>query len=287
MKYLLAAAALFTSVTMTHPVSSKESKDYTVLDVNGHKIQYSEMLSIWGEMFPHGAIPDYDSVDASVKQNMVRGLVGEHLIYQSAEESGVANKPEVQQKLARLQKKVVVQAFLDEKAASKVTPSDVKAEYDRRKAKIVDEEEVRASHILVEDEATAKKLLEKLKKGANFDALAKEQSTDKASAVSGGDLGFFTKEKMVPAFADAAFKLKKDELSAPVKSGFGWHIIKLTDKRKRTMRPFVEERLAIEQQLRADALAEYIDTLVSTAKVDYFDKDGKKLDFSFKGDNKK
>ena len=280
MKTLLATLTLAASVTLGAPLHAKDAKDYSMVTIDGHDVKRSEVMGIWNEMFPKNAAPDFDTIDDNVKQNMIRGLVGEYLIHKTAQEAGFEKKDDIIQQMERIKKKLVVQAFLDEKASSLVTSEDLQKEYDRQKAELGDEQEVRASHILVKDEAAAKAIVKKLDKGEKFDAIAKEQSTDKASAVSGGDLGFFTKDKMVPAFADAAFKLKKDEISAPVKSDFGWHVIKKTDSRKRTLPPFAEQSPLIEQQLKSKALAGYIDSMVTGAKVTYRDKDGNKLPFT-------
>lgn len=280
MKTLLATLTLAASMTISAQLHAEDAKDYSMVTIDGHDVKRSEVMSVWNEMFPKNAAPDFDTIDDSVKQNMIRGLVGEYLIHKTAKDAGFEKKDDILQQMERIKKKLVVQAFLDEKASSLVTPEDLQKEYNRQKAEIGNEEEVRASHILVKDEAAAKAIIKKLDKGEKFDAIAKEQSTDKASAVSGGDLGFFTKDKMVPAFADAAFKLKKDEVSAPVKSDFGWHVIKKTDSRKRTLPPFAEQSPLIEQQLKSKALAGYIDSMVTGAKVTYRDKDGNKLPFT-------
>ena len=277
-------SGFFTSlVTATILASSashgQDADNYTMLEVNGMAFSKEDVLNVWQEMFPKGSAPNFSEVDDNVKQGLIRGIVGEQLINNQAIDAGFANKPEIQQQVERIKKKVVVQAFLDEKAASIVTPAAVKAEYDKMKANSSDEIEVRASHILVKDKATADKIAQQIENGADFDYLPKEKSTDKASAVAGGDLGYFTKDKMVPAFAEAAFALKKGEVSSPVESDFGWHIIKKVDERKKAIPPFAEQRPLIEQQLKAKALSNYINTLVETAKINYYAPDGTKLDF--------
>jgi peptidyl-prolyl cis-trans isomerase C len=122
---------------------------------------------------------------------------------------------------------LVVKAFKPEMA--KVTPEDVKAYYDNNSKDFTAPEQVKASHILVKTEAEAKEAAEKIKKGTDFAAVAKAVSIDKMTADKGGDLGFFSKGQMEPSFDEAAFKLKKGEVSAPVKTTFGYHIIKMTD----------------------------------------------------------
>ncbi len=286
-----AALTLFSAAWATTPEAPKTTKveksvkaektpDYTILKINGEDVKRSTVEGIWTALFPEGSAPAFDKTDDKVRQNVLRGVVGEYLLYKKAVESNIEQKPEVQNRLALLKKKLVVEAFLQEKAASEVTPAAVKAEYDKQKEATKDELEVRASHILVKDKETADKLLKEIKSGKAFEEVAKANSTDKSSAVSGGDLGYFTKDKMVKEFADAAFALKVGDVSEPVKSDFGWHVIKVTDSRKKAMQPFIDARPAIEQKLRGVALGNYINSLVDKSSVEYLDKDGKKLEFT-------
>jgi peptidyl-prolyl cis-trans isomerase C len=281
---LALASVALSPVHATTPViktvKSEKAPDYTILKINGEEVKRSVVDGIWMALFPEGSAPAFDSTDDKVKQNVLRGVVGEYLLYKKAVESNIEQKPEVQNRLNILKKKLVVEAFLEEKAASQVTPAAVKAEYDKQKEATSGEMEVRASHVLVKDKETADKLLKEIKAGKSFDEVAKANSTDKSSAIAGGDLGYFTKDKMVKEFADAAFTVKVGEVSEPVKTDFGWHIIKVTDSRKKAMQPFIDARPAIEQKLRGVALGNYINSLVDSSAVDYLDKDGKKLDFT-------
>ncbi|MGY0692863.1 peptidylprolyl isomerase [Virgibacillus sp. FSP13] len=121
-------------------------------------------------------------------------------------------------------------SLLQEAAISediKISDEELKERYERMKT------EIKAQHILVDDEKTAKEVEKKLDEGGDFAKLAKEYSTDKATAEKGGDLGYFSVGKMDPAFEDAAYSLEKGKISDPVKSQFGYHIIKVTDKRKK------------------------------------------------------
>lgn len=109
---------------------------------------------------------------------------------------------------------------------------EIKAYFDENKDQFAQQEQVKASHILVEDEATAKEVKSKLDKGEEFADLAKEYSTDASNAESGGELGYFGKGEMEAAFEEAAFELKANEISGPVKTDYGYHIIKVEDKKE-------------------------------------------------------
>src|SRR2546422_929296 len=133
------------------------------------------------------------------------------------------------------------------------------------------QEEVRARHILVEGEDEAKAIIEQLKGGADFATLAKEKSKDPGAA-EGGDLGYFTKDQMVPEFADVAFKMYPGQLSNPVKTQFGWHVIKVEDKRTRQPPEFEKVKDQIEAYLARKVQSDFIAKLRQSAKVERLDK---------------
>ena len=122
----------------------------------------------------------------------------------------------------------------------------MKKAYDTEAAKIAQTERVRARHILVNSEQEAKQIIERLNKGEKFEDLAKQYSLD-GSKEYGGDLGYFSAGEMVPEFSKAAFALQPGELSPPVKTDFGWHVIKLEDRKKGGAQPLIRSRSAIEQ----------------------------------------
>jgi len=143
--------------------------------------------------------------------------------------------------------------------------------YDEAVRSMAGQEEVRPRHILVDDEDEAKKVLEQLKSGADFAALAKEKSKDPGAA-EGGDLGYFTKDQMVPEFADVAFKMYPGQLSNPVKTQFGWHVIKIEDRRTKQPPEFDKVKDQIEAYLARKAQTEFITKLRQSAKVERLDK---------------
>jgi peptidyl-prolyl cis-trans isomerase C len=144
------------------------------------------------------------------------------------------------------------------------------------------QEEVKARHILVPTEDEAKKIYEALKKnkGADFEKLAREKSTDKGSGANGGELGWFTKDKMVPTFATAAFKLKKGEISEPVKTDFGWHVIQVEDRRPLQIASYDDMKDALKNELANKAMQSYVEGLLKKADIKYYSVDGKEKPFS-------
>ncbi|MCM3442509.1 peptidylprolyl isomerase [Metabacillus halosaccharovorans] len=173
-------------------------------------------------------------------------------------------------------KQMVKVDLLRKKAAEaevEVTDEDIKAYHESL------EGQIRASHILVEDEATAKEVKEKLDAGEKFENLAKEHSIDPGSAQNGGDLGWFGEGAMVKEFQDAAFKLKEGEVSAPVKSEFGYHIIKVTE----TVKPLEEMKESLTEEVRKqkvqqpDTVQSALDKALKDSNVDVKDEDLKDL----------
>ena len=147
----------------------------------------------------------------------------------------------------------------------------MKKVYEEASKQITGEAEVHARHILVETEDEAKAIAEELKKGADFADLAKKKSKD-PGASDGGDLGFFTKEQMVPEFSAVAFVLEPGKISDPVKSQFGWHIIKVEEKRNRKAPDFEQVKPQIETYVTRKAQADYVAKLREAAKVERMDK---------------
>ncbi len=185
-----------------------------------------------------------------------------------AEKRKVADNPDFKAKLAYFRQKLLVETMLNEETKAKVTDEEKKKLYDAEMKKVTPEEEVRARHILVETEAEAKDIAAKLKGGADFAALAKEKSKDPGSAAEGGDLGFFVKGQMVPEFSETAFKLKNGETSEPVKTQFGYHIIRTEERRTKPVPTFDQVKGQIEDYLTRKTQAELIQKLRAEAKVE-------------------
>ncbi len=197
-------------------------------------------------------------------------VVIREIFAQEAERRGVPASAEfrAQMELAR-QSILIRELFEDWRKKNPTTDADAKIEYDKFKAQSVGTE-YRARHILVEKEEEAKSLLAQLKAGAKFEDLAKANSKDPGSGANGGDLDFAKPESYVPEFSGALVKLKKGEMTdAPVKSQFGYHIIRLDDTREATFPPFEEVKGQIKQRIEQVRLQGYQDELRTKAKTDY------------------
>lgn len=267
-----------TGMLLATPVLAAE--DYVILKVSGDEIRKSEVMDIWQGLFPPGQAPEFDTFDENLKQNVLRGLVSEQLLYKEAQKKGVDKGAEVQKQLDMVKRKLTVKAYLDDESANLISEGDVKKAYDELVRELRDQREVRARHILVEEEDKAKEIYAKIEEGGDFEALAKENSKDPGTAKQGGDLGYFTQERMVKPFADAAFALDKGEVGKPVKSDFGWHIIKQIDKRRVKIPTYNDVKEQLRLRLQEEKLNEVVERLVKKSDIVYMDAKGKKLDFA-------
>lgn len=258
----------------------KHAKDFTVLKLDGEEIKNSEAEEMWKGLFPGGSAPDFNSFDENIRQNVLRGIVSERLLYQEAVKDGFDKSDEVQKRLESLKKQLVIQTFIEHKAKKLITEQQLKTAYAEHLSKLKHQDEIRARHILVNTEEEAKGVQKDLKKGGDFEKIAKDKSIDKGSGAQGGELGWFTKDKMVPEFAEAAFKLKKGETSEPVKTSFGWHIIQVEDRRPIKVPTFEDMRDELQSEVSNKAVQDYVEGLLKKADIKYYGPDGKEREFS-------
>lgn len=248
-------------------------KDPVVAVVNGQQVRLSEL-----EVAQQALPPQYRNVPLqSVYPALLDRIVDTKLVVADGRKHKVTDDPAFKKRMAFVEEQVIQDFWLQREIAKKVTPEKMQQRYEERLRLMPAEEEVHARHILVSTEDEAKALIADIKKGASFDKLAKEKSTDKASGAEGGDLGWFKKSDMVKEFADAAFALKKGELTeAPVKTQFGYHVIQMEDRRKAPPPAFEELAEQIREEMAREAVSAILDQLRSTAKIEKFNMDGTK-----------
>lgn len=207
---------------------------------------------------------------------LIEQLVGQTLVADAGYKAGLQNSQAVKDELRRAEERAVQRAYMQQEVTKRITPATLDAAYQEYLKANPAQEEVRASHILVENEADAKAIIKDLgKKGADFAKIAKEKSKDAAAAEQGGDLGYFTKDAMVEPFAEAAFAMKAGEVSKePVKTQFGWHVIKVQDKRMQPQPTLEEVKPQLEQSLSRDIITALVDDLRAGAQVETFQLDG-------------
>jgi peptidyl-prolyl cis-trans isomerase C len=213
------------------------------------------------------------NMDEAQKRDVVLGyLIDLKTGAKAAEAAKIGEGPDFARKLAYFRDKLLLDEYLEREVRKAVTPEAARKLYDETVKNLTPEQEVRARHILVETEDEAKKALARVKGGEDFAKVAADLSKDPGSKTDGGDLGFFTKERMVQPFAEAAFQLEPGGLSEPVKSQFGWHVIKVEEKRTQPTPPFEEMKEQVEQYLTRKAQQDLILALREKAKVERLDK---------------
>ena len=205
------------------------------------------------------------------REQLISYLADIIMVTQAADKKNLADNPDFKRRLAFLRNKLLMGYELQQEAKTAVTDEALHQTYDEAVKSMAGQEEVRARHVLVESEDEAKALLEQLKNGADFATLAKEKSKDPGAA-EGGDLGYFTKDQMVPEFADVAFKMYPGQLSNPVKTQFGWHVIKVEDRRTKQPPEFDKVKDQIEAFLARKAQTDFISKLRQSAKIERLDK---------------
>lgn len=210
--------------------------------------------------------------DDRKRDEVINYLVDLKLGARAAADAKITDTPDFAARLAYYREKVLLDEYLTREGKKAVTADAAKKLFDETTKAMTPEEEVHARHILVEDEAQAKAVVERLKKGEDFAKVAADVSKDPGSGKEGGDLGWFTKDRMVPEFAEAAFKLKKGEVSEPVKSQFGWHVIRLEDKRSKPLPDFASVKPQIDQYLERKAQQDLVLAMREKAKIERLDK---------------
>ncbi len=194
-----------------------------------------------------------------------------------AEKTGLDKDPAVARQMQAASDRALQGALLSKEVGPKITDDAVKARFEQEQASKPAEEEVRASHILVADEATAKKIIAQLNGGADFATLAKQYSTDPGGK-NGGDLGFFKKDDMVPEFAAAAFALKPGEITqTPVHTQFGWHVIKLEERRTAPAPSFDQAKDDLRQKMIQEGVQQAVAQAKTGLTVQKFNMDGTPL----------
>lgn len=259
-------------MTLAQNAPAKTAENKVLAIVNGHKITTKEVKLAADDILPH-----LNGVPPKLRYSFViEYLIERRLLAQQAVREGMGNSQEYKTRLVFYQAKALRDAYFVEKIRAKITDEVVRAAYDEQAKTIPPVERYRARHILVGTEQEAKDVLARLKKGEDFETLAKQVSLD-GSKEFGGDLGYFTASEMVDEFSAATKKLKKGETSGPVKTEYGWHIIRLIDKKTGGPRPFEEVKTPIRLVLLRQAVQKKIDELRRAAQIEMVDPDLKKL----------
>ncbi|MEZ5840082.1 MAG: peptidylprolyl isomerase [Hyphomicrobiales bacterium] len=261
-------AALLGAGLVAQPAVAADDPGKVVARVNGIDITTQDL--------------DFAAADFAAELSRVPGaqqqkilidvLVDLHLFAKEAEAAGLDKSPFFERRFAFLKARALRNAYFKEKIETAITDEDLKKIYDEEIGKVTPEDEIHARHILVKEEAEAKDIVKALKDGKDFAELAKEKSIDPGTAPEGGDLGYFTADRMVPEFSTAAFATKTGEISEPVKSEFGWHVIKVEDRRKQELPSFDEVKDQIKRIVMQERFSTELERLKAAAKIEMLDE---------------
>ena len=245
-------------------------EDPVLARVDGEEIRRSDVQAAIAELPPElRAAPE-----SVLSPLVIDQMITQKALVASARAQKLQEQPEVQARIKRAEEQELQQALLRQEIAPKLTDEALRARYARDIAGKPGEEEVHARHILVANEADAKKVEAEVRKpGADFAAIARSRSTGPGTE-QGGDLGFFKKGDMVPEFAEAAFAMKPGEISQPVRSPFGWHVIKVEARRTAEAPSFEDSLETLRQAAFDETVQDTVNRIRASAKVERFNEDG-------------
>ena len=257
---LAAAAAL----ALAAPVAAQEADPETIVaTVNGEPITLGDIASLRADL-PQ----QYDQLpDETLYEGIRRQLVDQKLLTQAAEAADVPGEPAVARALEIQRQSLLSDFYMRLQMRERLTPERLAEAYEARYGDAGPTREIKASHILVDSEETARDLKDQLDQGAEFAELAAEHGTD-GTRERGGDLGWFDRTVMVPQFAEAAFEMEVGEVSEPVETQFGWHLIRVTDEREKPAPTLEEVRGELANELGGAIAQEVLEGLREAAEIE-------------------
>jgi len=260
----------FAQPGLAQPAAAAPPADPIVAKVDGQEIRLSDLSNLTEEL-PE----ELRGVPLQVLLPMLMDqIINARALAAAARAAGFERDEAVRARMRRAEEQELVKAYISRELAGRVTDERIRAAYDAEIRARPVEEEVRARHILVPTETEAREALAEIRAGADFNAVAQRRSAG-PGAREGGDLGFFKRGDMVPEFAEAAFALRPGQTSAaPVRSPFGWHIIRVDERRSSAPPPFEEARETLRQRLFEGEINTLIDNARAAAKIERFNLDG-------------
>ncbi len=250
--------------------NAEPDKDMVVARVNGAEIKQSDVAIAYARLPEQFRQAPINVIFPQIVQQLVDG----ELLNSAGRADDLQNSDEVKKQMAEFEKVAIQQTYMNRLIAQGIAEEDLRKVYIETISSQEGPLEVRASHILVDNEQEGADIIKAIEGGADFEELARERSTG-PSAPRGGDLGYNVRSALVEPFSDAAFALEPGKVSPdPVQTEFGWHVIKVVDKRRRPAPTFEESRAQLEQQLTRDLIAAHMAELRADAEVELFNIDG-------------
>jgi peptidyl-prolyl cis-trans isomerase C len=266
LRRVFAAGTVVAGLAILMPGQPQAAENEVVARVDGVEITQKDLDMALGDI--QESVPQMSP--AEQRDYLITYLADLELVAAAAEAAGVSDEEDFKRRLDYMRKRNLMETYLAREGEAAATEEAAKALYEKVLKDIPAQERVRARHILVETEEEAKAIRAEIDAGKDFAEIAKEKSKDPGSGAEGGELGWFTADQMVPEFSDAAFALDVGEISQPVKSDFGWHIIKVEEKRDKPGYDEVESELY--QMLARQKQRDIILSLRASGKVERLDK---------------
>jgi len=265
------SALLFAASIAFVPLSAAAAADdMVVARVNGVDIKQSDLDFAATEIGPRlGTIKPEDR-----RALLLQFVIENELMAGEGQKEKLDQTPTFPARVKYHTRRALRDAFYQAGIVGAVSEADAKKIYDEKISKMKPEVEVHARHILVDTKAEAEEIIKRLKNGEDFATLANEKSKD--TNAEGGDLGFFTRGQMLKPFEDAAFALEPGQISEPVKTQFGWHVIKVEEKRNQPLPTFDDVKEAIMGQLIQAKAQQVVTSLRDAAKIEIVDPDLKR-----------
>lgn len=267
---LLILIILFSTINTSGIALAGE--DRVVAKYNGKEIKKSEITERLKVML-HGKLPedkkDFDDISKDLKARIIQDYVNNKVLSEAAKESQVHNSDIYKKQLEELNNQMAVNLYLDHYAKRNITDATLKTEYNNMVKSLKESDDKRVSHILVASEQDATKILDEIKSGKiSFEDAAKKYSVDPTTKDRGGEIGFISKGQTVPAFEKTTYSLKQGEISKPIKTDFGWHIIKLLESKKKAIPSFDEIKENLEQSVGMRLKQEHVKQLLGKVKTE-------------------
>ncbi len=256
-------ASLLTSTTLV-------AKGEVVGTYTGGKVTTDQVMEQFESvlaMQPQNKGKKFSELDKNIQELLVRGYINQKLFEEEAISLGISDSKEFKAKLQAAEAQLLQQELIERHLKTAITDKMLDDEYKKLVKSLRGQKEVKASHILVDTEEKAKELKKKLNKGSKFVDLVKEFSKDEGSKANAGDLDYVGKGQLIPEFESKAFSMKKGETSDPVKTQFGWHIIKILDFRNVKIPTKEQAENSIKAKLSRQIIENHFTELSKKAKV--------------------
>lgn len=268
LKTLLIIIVILGAAIAAFMVFKNKQGDQVIAKVNGSKVYQSELDDRLNKMFRSlDQKISINDIPPQILESLVQDIYLQRELNKIAAGSKAAKSKEVKKQIEDIKYAIMRQAYLEAEVKEKVTDEAVKNKYSEISSELLGKKEMHLKHILVESEATAKKVAALLKQGKSFATLAKEYSKDTANAKNSGDLGYIIPDNLDEEFAVAVQKLKKGQISSPIKTKFGWHIVKLENIRNVVIPEFESAKSTIADNMKQEIIEGIFSKITKDAKV--------------------